>query len=567
MNAVVEFLRAGVQALQRREPALARDRIARALALAPDHGEAWNILGVLAISAGDAAAAESQFRRAAACAPANPAYARSLAECLKRQNRPAEARHLLAQAVRRGALSADLACDLADLTLSPSLASSGPAAALPLYRLALTLAPDHARALNNRAETLAKAGRHDEAADAFARLATLRGTAPAWLAAGSALLEAWRQDEARPALRRAAALDPSIAGTWANLGFAALGRHAVEAAEASFARALRLAPDLAEARAGQGALLMLTGRLREGAAAYEARLTLPHLAPPRRFDRPAWDGVVRPGRTLLVHADRGIGDAIQFIRYAPLLRARGMRVLFHGQAPLFELFRASGVVDGVSDHDGPVPEHDAQIHVMSLMHRMGTDLDSVPATIPAGVPYLRAPEAAARRWADRLAGVPGLKVGLVWSGSTVLPYHRQRSPGLEPLLPLTTIPGATPIALQVGPGRADLERFPPPGALLDLGAGIRDYADTAAILQALDLVVSVDTSVTHLAGALGRPVAVLLDQGAEWRWLRDRSDSPWYPTARLYRQSSFGDWSGPVERLRQDLDALVKRGGTPEDGR
>ncbi|MCW2236293.1 tetratricopeptide repeat protein [Azospirillum canadense] len=556
MNAVVEFLRAGVQALQRSEPALACDRLARALALAPDHGEAWNILGVLAISAGDAAAAEPRFRRAAACAPANPAYARSLAECLKRQNRPAEARHLLAQAARRGALSADLACDLADLTLT----LSGPTAALPLYRLALTLAPDHARALNNRAETLSKAGQRDEAADAFARLATLRGTAPAWLAAGSALLEAWRQDEARPALRRAAVLDPAAAGVWANLGFAALGRHlgrhAVEDAATAFVRALRLAPDLAEARAGQGTLLMLTGRLREGAAAYEARLTLPHFAPPRRFDRPAWDGVVRPGQTLLVHADRGIGDAIQFIRYTPLLRARGMRVLFHGQFPLFELFRASGVVDGVSDHDGPLPEHDAQIHVMSLMHRMGTDLDSVPATVP----YLRAPEAAARRWADRLADVPGLRVGLVWSGSTALPYHRQRSPGLEPLLPLTTIPGVTPIALQVGPGRADLDRVSPPGALLDLGAEIRDYADTAAILQALDMVVSVDTSVTHLAGALGRPVAVLLDQGAEWRWLRHRPDTPWYPTARLYRQSSFGDWSDPVERLRGDLAAIVEEG-------
>ena len=545
----MEFLRAGAAALQRGDRAGAERRVARALALAPGHGEAWNILGVLAVSAGDPAGGEARFRRASACAPDNPVYARSQAECLKRQGRADRAAALLAGAVRRGVLSPDLACDLGDLRL----AARSFAAAVALYRVALTLAPGHARSLNNMAEVLDKAGRQGDAADSFVRLAALRGTATAWGAAGAALLGAWRQDEARAALRRAVALDPSVAEHWANLGFAGLGRHAVAMAEAAFDRALRLSPGMDAARAGRGTLLMLTGRLRDGAAEYEARLSLPAFAPARSYDRPVWDGRVQPGRTLLIHADRGHGDAIQFIRYAPLLRAQGMRVVFHGPEGLLELFRASEMVDGLSGLDGPPPAHDVQIPIMSLIHRMGTDLDSVPAAVP----YLRAPEAAARRWADRLAGVRGVKAGLVWHGSVAFPYHRQRSPGLEAVLPLTGVPGVTAVLLQVAHGREELARCSPLGPVLDLGPELRDFADTAAAIQALDIVISPCTAVAHLAGALGKPVAVLLDQGAEWRWMCGRTDSPWYPTARLYRQAVFGDWTEPVERLRRDLAAMA----------
>ncbi|QCO01037.1 tetratricopeptide repeat protein [Azospirillum argentinense] len=549
MTDAMDFLRAGAAALQRGDRAGAERRVVRALALVPGHGEGWNILGVLAVSAGDPAGGEARFRRASVCAPDNPNYPRSQAECLKRQGRADRAAGLLAGAVRRGVLSPDLACDLGDLRLG---ARDG-AAAVALYRLALALAPGHARSLNNLAEALGKAERLDAAADAFARLAVLRGTAAAWGTAGAALLAAWRQDEARGALRRAVVFDPSTAEHWANLGFAGLGRHAVALAEIAFDRALRLSPGMDAARAGRGTLRMLTGRLRDGAADYEARLSLPAFQPPRSYSRPIWDGRVEPGRTLLIHADRGHGDAIQFIRYAPLLRARGMRVAFHGPEGLLDLFRASELVDDLSGLDGPPPAHDVQIPIMSLLHRMGTDLDSVPAAVP----YLRAPDAAARRWADRLAGLPGLKAGLVWHGSVAFPYHRQRSPGFEAVRPLTGVPGVTAVLLQVGHGRPELERLRPLGPVLDLGTELRDFADTAAAIQALDIVISPCTAVAHLAGALGKPVAVLLDQGAEWRWMFGRTDSPWYPTARLYRQSVFGDWSEPVERLRRDLAAMT----------
>ncbi|WP_448207377.1 tetratricopeptide repeat protein [Azospirillum sp. sgz302134] len=561
MNGVVDLIRAGVTALQRRETALAADRVRRALTLAPDHGEAWNILGVVRTSGGDVVGAEPMFRRAVACAPGNPGAVRNLAECLKRQGRAAEARDRLSEAVGRGVLAPDLVTDLADLRLAEGEAP----AAVPLHRLALQLAPDHARALNNMAEALTRAGRADDAAVALRRLAVLRNNASSWAAAGAALVGAGRQEEAAAALRRAAALDPAVAAeaasVWANLGFAHLDRHRAEAAEAAFLRALRLAPDLTEAEVGLGGARMLAGRLREGAASYEARLRLPQFQPPRRFDRPAWDGRVRAGATLLIHADRGLGDAIQFIRYAPLLRARGMRVVFLGPSGLLDLIRASGLVDAAHDYDGPLPDHDAHAHVLSLTHLMGTELDGIPADIP----YLRAPEEAVGRWGGRLAGLPGLKVGLVWAGAAQFRYDRQRSPRLEPLLPLTTIPGASVVALQVGHGREDLERFPLPETALDLGAELRDFTDTAAVVAGLDVVVSSCTSMAHLAGAMGKPVAVLLHAGSEWRWLRERTDSPWYPTARLYRQTVAGDWSDPVERLRRDLTALAERNDPLQD--
>lgn len=585
MVAVLDLMRAGAAALQRREVLQARNRLEHALALAPEKDEAWNILGVVQITAGDAGLAEAAFRRAEIHAPGNPAYPRSRAEALRRLGRPADAARVLVDAVHRAALSADLACDLADLRLS----LWGPRMADPAYRLSLLLAPDHGRALNNMAEARRKPDADvpvQDVVSAFHRLAVLRGTAAARAGFANALLGAGRLDDAEreahaalclqpdePAafealggalihrrrhgdaaavLCRAVALMPDRAEIWANLGFARLNRHADDT-EAAFCRAIRLRPDLAEAHVGLGTARMLEGRLREGAASYEWRLRLPTFRSPRRFARPAWDGRIRPGATLLVHADRGLGDAVQFIRYAPLLRAAGMRVVFAGPDTLLDLFRASGVVDEAHDIDGLLPAHDLHINVMSLIHAMGTELDSVPSTVP----YLFPPEERSRRWAARLAELPGLRIGLVWAGSAQV-YAPQRSPRLRSLLPLIGLPGSTVVGLQVGQGRDDLEGTAVP-QLVDWGAEVRDFADTAAIVSGLDVVISPCTSVAHLAGALGRPLAVLLDQGAEWRWLRARTDSPWYPTATLYRQTEPGGWAEPVERLRRDLSALADR--------
>ncbi|WP_372398606.1 tetratricopeptide repeat protein [Azospirillum sp. HJ39] len=550
MGDALQLVQSAAAALQRREPAAARKLLRQALALDPGRGDGWSILGVAAIGSGDAAGALPPFRRSLCCAPANPAYARNLAACLKRLGRAGEAMAVLHRAMLAGALAPDLLCDLADLRLG----SGDGSAALQLYRLALLLAPDHGRSLNNLTEALRRQAMPEAATELF-RLARLRGTATAWAAAGAELVEAGRIEEAQPALRRSLVLDPAGAATWSNLGFAHLQRHRAEAAVAAFAHARRLDPALAEAPVGQGSALMLMGRVREGAALYEERVRLPLFQPPRRFDRPDWDGRIRPGATLLVHADRGLGDAIQFIRYAPILRARGMRVLFCGQENLLDLLRSSGVVDAAFGYEDELPPYDMHAHVMSLIHRMGTGLDDIPADIP----YLRPSEAAMSRWAGRTAGVKGLKVGIVWAGSAQFHYDRDRSPRLAPLLPLFDIPGVTAVVLQFGQGRDDMARLPLPAGIVDWGGELQGMDTTAAALEGLDMVVSSCTFMAHLAGALGRPVSVLLHAGSEWRWLREREESPWYPTARLYRQTVPGDWSGPVARLRADLAALAER--------
>jgi hypothetical protein len=192
---------------------------------------------------------------------------------------------------------------------------------------------------------------------------------------------------------------------------------------------------------------------------------------------------------------------------------------------------------------------------MSLVHRMGTELGGIPADIP----YLHASQAAKTLWAGRAAGLEGLKIGIVWAGSVHFRYDRVRSPRLEPLLPLFGIPGTTAVVLQFGQGRDDMAEFPLPAGTVDWGCSLQGMDNTAAALGELDVVISSCTFMAHLAGALGRPVSVLLHAGSEWRWLRGREESPWYPTARLYRQTAPGDWSGPVERLRADLAALAER--------
>ncbi len=432
----------------------------------------------------------------------------------------------------------------------------------------MALAPDHARALNNRAEALRRPDADTPACDlvtACHRLAAVRptaatrsglagalagagrleeaerqaraavgldpGDAGALDALGAALIRSLRHGEAAAVLTRAAAVAPDRADIWGNLGFARLNRHAARDAERAFRRAIRIRPDLAEAHVGLGVVQMLAGRLRDGAASYEWRLRLPAFRSPRRFARPVWDGRIRPGATLLIHADRGLGDAIQFIRYAAPLRAAGMRVVFAGHSTLLELFRASDLVDEVHDFSGPLPAHDLHINVMSLIHAMGTELGSVPGEVP----YLRPPAERSRRWAARLAGLEGLRIGLVWAGSAES-YARQRSPRLPAVRSLIGLPGTRVVGLQIGHGRDDLDGAAIDG-LEDWGPEIGDYADTAAIVAGLDVVVSPCTSVAHLAGALGGP----------WRCCSTRG------------RNGGGCWSAPIPPGTRPQASTVSR--------
>jgi hypothetical protein len=270
---------------------------------------------------------------------------------------------------------------------------------------------------------------------------------------------------------------------------------------------------------------------------------------------PQWKGEDIAGKTILLHAEQGFGDTIQFVRYAPMVAARGAHVVLEVQAPLRRLMSNLPGMDRVIKHGDLLPKFDLHCSLMSLPLAFNTEVD----TIPGDVPYLSAPSSAIaearERFPSREEGTGSLRVGIVWSGN---PEHRgdaQRSIHLSALEPLAGIPGVTLISVQKGTPAAQIREVSEElrSQIVDADAALNDFADTAALVSTLDLVISVDTAVAHLAGALGVPVWLIVPYLADWRWLENREDSPWYPTARLFRQPTPGDWGGAVARVMRAL--------------
>jgi hypothetical protein len=323
-----------------------------------------------------------------------------------------------------------------------------------------------------------------------------------------------------------------------------------------YEQALTLKPAFGDAQWNLALARLVGGDFARGWPAFQKRWQTRRLAAHRRsFAVPPWDGSDPAGRTILVHAEQGMGDVIQFCRYLPLLRARGARtvLLIDGAwRRLASLLRSLDGVDLLALDLADAGAFDLHCPLLDLPLRFGTEL----ATIPARVPYLAADPARAD-WRARLAGDGTPRIGLVWAGNRNNTRDRLRSLELELLLPLLALPGLRWFGLQVGDGRDDLETRRMPPGFTDLGPELHDFADTAAALAELDLTISVDTSVAHLSGALARPTWVLLPAAPDWRWLLERTDSPWYPTARLFRQPAAGDWASVVARVAEALSALA----------
>lgn len=348
-----------------------------------------------------------------------------------------------------------------------------------------------------------------------------------------------RTDEAVAEAQAALRLDPRQGHAWNALGLAAFrhGRHA-EALQ-HFEQALACAPDEAAAHWNCACMNLLLGRWEAGWREFEWR----HAAksPPIPLPQALWDGSPQPDRTLVVSYEQGYGDTLQFVRYLPLVRERVGRVVLMVQAPLGRLLAGAAevVVSDAHDHQH-VREADLQIPMLSLPRIFGT----TPDTVPAAIPYVTPPPADVARWGEGLA--PGRKVGLVWAGNPAHAHDAARSCRFDDLAPLLQVPGITFYSLQHG------QPAPPPL----VGSDLQDFADTAALLAHLDLVIAVDTAVAHLAGAMGKPVWTLHathPEWLEWRWLVDRDDTPWYPSMRLFRQTRAGDWSGVVQRVAAAL--------------
>jgi tetratricopeptide (TPR) repeat protein len=430
------------------------------------------------------------------------------------------------------------------------LGSGEPMEAEACYRDALARRPDHAAALNNLGNAMRSQGRYAEAIAFYRRALALR---PEYFGTrnniGSALLALNRPAEAIPYFQAALAARPDYAEAANNLGGAqlALGRPAE--AVAWFRRAVELDPDQVQAQLGEALALLTMGNFRRGWAAYEARWRMPQFrADVPEFADPHWDGAAEvSGRTMLLYAEQGLGDTIQFVRYAKPLRARGARVVLSVQPSLVRLF--AGLGDAVIAQTNAVPQHDLHCPLMSLPLAFGTEL----ATIPAEIPYLQADAALVAEWAGRLGVHRRRRIGIAWSGSAEHQEDALRSISLAPFLAALEDANCELHILQTEISswdRAVLGRMAGIGVHRDR---LTDFAETAALIACLDLVISVDTSVAHLAGAMGVPVWLLVQSSADFRWLRDRADSPWYPTMRIFRQRMLLEWAPVLAEVRAAL--------------
>ncbi|HEY0837225.1 MAG TPA: tetratricopeptide repeat protein, partial [Azospirillum sp.] len=428
------------------------------------------------------------------------------------------------------------------------------------YRHALVLDPAHAEAWRNLGLAVGKLGGLEEAVGAYGRaLAVEPRHADSLGAAANAQRMLGRFAAAETSARRALALRPDFAEALNTLGVVQQCGGALAASAITLERVLVLRPGDAVARFNLSLSLLRGGDYARGWPLYEARWEMEEV-PARPLSVPQWRGEDPAGRTILLHAEQGHGDTLQFVRYAPLLARRGGRVVLAVQRALTRLLGPMPGVAAVHALDEPIAGFDLHCPLMSLPMAFGTTV----ATIPAA-PYLPVLAEWEAPWRARLAGERRLRVGLVWAGDprphmlNANVVDRRRSLTLAALTPLAGTPGVVFVSLQKG-GPAAQAKAPPPGLdLVDWMDEAGDFADTAGLVAQLDLVITVDTSVAHLAGGLGKPVWVLSRHDACWRWLTGRDDSPWYPSLRLYRQEAPGDWTSVIGRLAADLRAWAGR--------
>jgi Flp pilus assembly protein TadD len=446
--------------------------------------------------------------------------------------------------------------------LGAALADLGQLAdAAACYKQALRLQPDKAEAYYNYANAMRISGRYPEAIKLYAQALRFRPNMPeGHNNLAISLRRLGRLAEATASARRALELRPSYPTGLVNLGLSLVESGHVAEGLVCYDEAIRLDPENGDGHHNRAQAWLLLGEWERGWREYEWRWRSSEFTSPG-YPQPRWDGSPLDGRTILLHAEQGFGDAIQFVRYAPFVKERGGTVVLAAAERMQALLRTAPGIDQIVTlpPTPPLPEFDVYCPLMSLPAIFGTTTSSVPAEIP----YLRAEPERVERWRKRLEPHRGFRVGIAWQGSpAMLPHDLWRSIPLTRFEPLARVDGVCLVSLQRGAGTDQLAalggRFP----LVDLARDFDESAgvllDTAALMMSLDLVVTCDTSIGHLAGALGVPVWIALQAVPAWRWLFDREDTAWYPTARLFRQIRFGAWEEPFGRMAGALRKLVR---------
>ena len=574
--------------LRPRDAGAARAAFTRAARLRPGYAEAHNNLGLLMQQTGALAEAVAEFRAAVAADPRSADAHNNLGLALRESGDPAAAVEPLRTAVRLAPDRPESHNNLGNAYIALSRLADASAC----YRRALEIAPDYPEALNNLGATMRAERRTDQAIPLLRRALHLRPDYPdalnnlalclpevadpgeilalledvlrrapddaaprATMAVG--LAELGRHAEARALAEGALALDERCVDAWNVLGMCAFEERDMEEMRRCYERSLAIAPRSAIARWNRGLALLAMGEWAEGWADYEARWELVNMMLDRRhFAEPAWDGSALDGRTILLYTEQGFGDTIQFVRHARALRELGGgRVVLECDPALASLLRTVPWLDEVVPRGSELPPFDVHAPLLALPRRLGLTVDALD-----GAAYL---EAQARPVARRVAaaaldaGAGMLRVGIVWQGRQPNPNLARRSLDLASLAPLAGVPGVKLFSLQVGDGAAQLRTVAFGREVEELGPELRDFTDTAAVMRELDLVITIDSAVAHLAGALGVPVWVMLMRSADWRWLLDRDDSPFYDSARLFRQRVQGDWQPVVAEVAAALGELA----------
>jgi Flp pilus assembly protein TadD len=534
-----------------------------AVRLHPDHAEAYSRLGKVLAQQGRREEAIAAWQRTVALNPAHALTHASLGEALVQVGRRADAIPCYRRALQ---LSPDFFAAL--MNLGCLLLEQQPAEALGLFERARQVQANSVQAMTNFGFALNALDRVAEAEAIFRDALARDPSSPEGHSGlGIALARQERHEEAVACQRRALELRLTYPEAHHNLGVSLLKLGKPEEAIAAHREALRWQPSAPEPHGSLAVANLVLGRFLEGWPEYEWRWRCKMFAGcERSFAQPVWDGSPLDGRTILIHAEQGYGDLLQFVRYAPLVKARGGTVLVECAAPMHPLLSRCGGIDALLPKKPPLPAFDVHAPLMSLPGILGTTV----ATIPADVPYLSVPDELVERWRRELEPIEGFRVGIGWRGNARNPYDRYRSLRVEQLEPLARVAGVRLISLQKGAETAEeLRRVADRFEVIDLGEGLDRgagaFMDSGAVMKNLDLVISVDTAPAHLAGGLAVPFWILLPFAPEWRWLLDRDDSPWYPTARLFRQRQPGDWEEVLARMAEALGRLAagKRSAGP----
>lgn len=581
----------------------------------PANAEAWHLLGIAAAKSGDLVAAATLIGQAIQIAGPEPEWCSNLGRVFVGMGRQREAAACFRQAFARSPMNAGLSLELgvslaasgqsddavlafehaADLdesnpeawfqlgfahyraghldqaarsyeralTINPQHAETHFSLgvirminreideAIYCFRQTIELNPDHAEAFNNLGLLEQESNHPDNAVEAFRRAIRLRGgkyySAEYNLARVLAGQE--RLEPAKDAYESVVAHCPEHVDARLGLSTALIGLGHTESAVAHLRAALELAPDSVPGKLNLSIALLQLGEWTEAWPLYESRLKGRH-ADPRTFEKPRWNGAPLQGERVLLHAEQGFGDTIQFARYVSFVRSRGGIPVLECQDPLSKLMTTLDGVDEVIVKGEPLPQHDLHAPLMSL----AGIFETTPENTPDDVPYLLADVDDVDAWAGRLrkkVDPKQLRVGLVWAGNPQNKYERTRSIPIEMFDSLSKLEGIAWFNIQKNAGALPLlELFP-------MIEDCSNFADNAAAIMNLDLVISIDTAIAHLAGALGRPVWTLLPYAADWRWLKNRSDTPWYSTMRLFRQTKRGDWDPVIEEVKRELENLV----------